>query len=168
MEEDVCWILFMGTYVFPGADASTPINWVVNQLERSGFELHRLENTGVHYARTIEMWHSNWRQNKDAVVQAYNVWWFRLWDVFLAWSTVIARQGTSSCYMMTCHKNTIIDAHSVNNAVALTPTATTGGAAAGAAEMSTGKGAPMLLSPNRAELNRTELFIGDKPVAFQQ
>ena len=37
--EDIVWILFMGKYIFPGADASTAINFVVNQLERSGMSI---------------------------------------------------------------------------------------------------------------------------------
>mmetsp|Transcript_3051 Transcript_3051/g.2578 ORF Transcript_3051/g.2578 Transcript_3051/m.2578 type:complete len:496 (+) Transcript_3051:150-1637(+) len=138
--EDIVWILFMGKYVFPGADASTAINFVVNQLERAGFEIHRLENCGAHYARTIEMWHDNWVSNKDDVVKAYNVWWYRLWDVFLAWSTMIARQGTSAVYMMTCHKNMLNDAHSIN----------------------------VKDKSNDELLNRTKRFIGDKPIAYQQ
>jgi len=137
--EDVCWILFMGKYIFPGADASTPINFVVNQLERSGFELHRLENCGVHYARTIEMWHDNWVDNRKEVVSKYSEWWYRMWAVFLAWSTMIARQGTSTVYMMVCNKNMLADGHSV-----------------------------ALKDGSQPKLNRTKLFIGDKPIAYQQ
>jgi len=137
--EDIVWILFMGKYIFPGADASTPINFVVQQLERSGFELHRLENCGAHYARTIEMWHDNWVANKAEVVATYKTWWFRMWDVFLAWSTMIARQGTSSVYMMVCHKNMTADAHSIAVADGSAP-----------------------------KLNRTQRFIGEKPIAYQQ
>merc|ERR1712228_940343 len=88
-------------------------SWVIGQLERAGFEVHRVENCGVHYARTIEMWHDNWVSNKEAVTKKYTTWWYRMWDVFLAWSTMIARQGSSSVFMMTCHKNMICDAHSV-------------------------------------------------------
>lgn len=137
--EDVVWILFMGKYVFPGADASTAINFVVNQLERSGFELHRLENCGAHYARTIEQWHDNWVGNKAEVIKAYKVRWYRLWDVFLAWSTMIARQGTSTVYMMTCHKNMLADGHSIS-----------------------------VKDNSQPKLNRTKMFIGNKPVAYQQ
>eukprot|EP01084_Bolivina_argentea_P009169 17146_1 len=137
--EDLVWILFMGKYIFPGADASTPNSWVINQLERSGFEVHRIENCGVHYARTIEMWHDNWVSNKKKIVKAYTVWWYRLWDVFLSWSCMIARQGTSSVYMMTCHKNLLNDQHSIN-----------------------------LKDQSQLKLNRTKLFIGDKPIAYQQ
>jgi len=137
--EDIVWILFMGKYIFPGADASTAINFIVNQLERSGFELHRLENCGAHYARTIEMWHDNWVSNKDKVISSYNKWWYRMWDVFLAWSTMIARQGTSSVYMMVCHKNMLADGHSI-----------------------------AVKDDSQPKLNRTKLFIGDKPLAYQQ
>jgi len=137
--EDVVWILFMGKYVFPGADASTAINFVVNQLERSGFEIHRLENCGAHYARTIEMWHDNWVSNKVEVTKKYKTRWYRLWDVFLAWSTMIARQGSSSVYMMTCHKNMLTDGHSMS-----------------------------VKDGSMPKLDRTKLFIGDKPVAYQQ
>lgn len=86
------------------------------------------------------MWHDNWVSNKEAVIKAYNTWWYRLWDVFLAWSTMIARQGTSAVYMMTCHKNMINDAHSIN----------------------------VKDKSNEELLNRTKRFIGDKPIAYQQ
>ncbi|KAJ1336631.1 hypothetical protein BSLG_007413 [Batrachochytrium salamandrivorans] len=37
--EDLMWGLFMAKYVFPGADASMPLNWVIEQVERAGFEV---------------------------------------------------------------------------------------------------------------------------------
>ena len=37
--EDVQWGLFMSKYIFPGADASTPLNWYIRQLELAGFEV---------------------------------------------------------------------------------------------------------------------------------
>lgn len=89
--EDLVWGLFMDRYIFPGADASCPLYWVVNQLERSAFEVHRVENCGVHYGITIHKWYQNWQSNKKKVVQKYGMWWFRLWEIFLAWSTIIAR-----------------------------------------------------------------------------
>ena len=46
--EDVVWILFMGKYIFPGADASTAINFVVNQLERSGITHHNISLHMIH------------------------------------------------------------------------------------------------------------------------
>eukprot|EP00494_Astrolonche_serrata_P022960 UN23217 len=34
--EDLIWGVFMGKYIFPGADASCPLYWDINQLERGG------------------------------------------------------------------------------------------------------------------------------------
>ena len=35
----------------------------------------------------------------------YGLRWFRKWEIFLAWSTIIAGQGSATCYQLTCHKN---------------------------------------------------------------
>ena len=40
--EDLCWGLFMSKYIFPGADARTPLGWTVTSLEGGGFELFLL------------------------------------------------------------------------------------------------------------------------------
>eukprot|EP00730_Choanoeca_flexa_P010856 TRINITY_DN21311_c0_g1_i1.p1 TRINITY_DN21311_c0_g1~~TRINITY_DN21311_c0_g1_i1.p1 ORF type:complete len:468 (+),score=73.78 TRINITY_DN21311_c0_g1_i1:60-1463(+) len=111
--EDLVWGLFMGKYIFPGADASCPLAFPVSQLERAGFEVHRVENTGVHYALTIKAWYYNWIGNQDAIVAKYGEWWYRLWVVFLAWSTCIAFQGSSTVFMITATKNHRLDARSV-------------------------------------------------------
>ena len=48
--EDFTWGMFMSKYVFPGADASMPLSFVCNNLERAGFEIHSVENIGIHYS----------------------------------------------------------------------------------------------------------------------
>lgn len=111
--EDLVWGLFMGKYIFPGADASCPLGWVCNQVERAGFEVHRVENTGVHYALTIKAWYYNWVENKSKVVNKYGEKWWRLWAIFLAWSAIIAFQGTSTVFMITLMKNTKNDKTSI-------------------------------------------------------
>ncbi|KAJ3224915.1 hypothetical protein HK099_007635 [Clydaea vesicula] len=103
--EDLTWGLFMAKYVFPGADASPPLNWVIEQLERAGFEVQNTDTIGVHYSATIYRWYLNWMKNKDRMIEKYGVVWFRRWEVFLAWSTVVARQGSATCYQIVCHKN---------------------------------------------------------------
>lgn len=103
--EDLIWGLFMGTYIFPAADASCPLGFVVTQCERAGYEVHRVENCGVHYALTINHWYNNWVENKDKVINKYGQWWYRLWIIFLAWSTIIASQGSSTVFLITLHKN---------------------------------------------------------------
>ena len=38
----------MNKYVFPGADASCALNWVINRLESAGFEVKSVDVLGVH------------------------------------------------------------------------------------------------------------------------
>jgi cyclopropane fatty-acyl-phospholipid synthase-like methyltransferase len=103
--EDFTWGMFMSKYVFPGADASMPLSFVCNNLERAGFEIHSVENIGIHYSLTIERWYRNWLRNRDAVVQSYGERWFRLWEIFLAWSVVVSERGGSTAFQLVCNKN---------------------------------------------------------------
>lgn len=103
--EDLMWGLFMAKYVFPGADASCPLNWVIEQMERAGFEVQSSETLGLHYSTTIYRWYANWMKNKELVIEKYGVRWFRIWEFFLAYSTIIARQGSATVYQIVAHKN---------------------------------------------------------------
>lgn len=103
--EDLIWGLFMNKYIFPGADASTPLDFVISKLEATGFETVSVDNIGVHYSATLWRWYRNWIGNKDAVISKYGVKWFRTWEYFLASSTIISRQGSASCYQIVLRKN---------------------------------------------------------------
>ncbi|KAJ2634842.1 hypothetical protein GGF40_003957 [Coemansia sp. RSA 1286] len=103
--EDFSWGLFMAKYIFPGADASCPLNWVVAQLESAGFEVRSTSTIGVHYSVTLGRWYENWMRNKEQILASYGKRWFRIWEIFLAWSIIIARQGSSTCYQILAHKN---------------------------------------------------------------
>ncbi|CAF9926106.1 MAG: Sphingolipid C9-methyltransferase 2 [Heterodermia speciosa] len=72
--EDLIWGLFMNKYIFPGADASTPLGWFVDKFEGAGFEVKGIDTIGI-------------------------------WEYFLAYSTIISRQGSASCYQITMVKN---------------------------------------------------------------
>lgn len=76
--EDLIWGLFMNKYVFPGADASTPLGFVIDKLEGAGFEVKSIDNVGVHYSATLWRWYRNWTANKDKVVGKYGNRWFRV------------------------------------------------------------------------------------------
>jgi cyclopropane fatty-acyl-phospholipid synthase-like methyltransferase len=103
--EDLVWGLFMAKYIVPGADASCPLAFVVSHAERAGFEVHRVENCGVHYSATIHKWYENWKGNREAIVAKYGERWFRMWMMFLAWSVLIGGQGSSTVFMITLTKN---------------------------------------------------------------
>lgn len=64
----------------------------MNQLEAAGFEVHHIQNVGIHYSITLKQWYDNWLGNKDLIIAKYGVWYFRLWVVFLGWSSIIASQ----------------------------------------------------------------------------
>jgi hypothetical protein len=64
-----------------------------------------VENCGVHYAATIHKWYDNWKGNREAIVAKYGERWYRMWMMFLAWSTMIGGQGSSTVFMITLTKN---------------------------------------------------------------
>jgi len=103
--EDLVWGLFMNEYIFSGADASMPLNWDLQRIEKVGFEVHSVENIGNHYSITINRWYDNWLSNKEKVLEKYGERIFRIYEIFLAWSVIIARQGSSTAYQIVCHKN---------------------------------------------------------------
>ncbi|KAL7274685.1 hypothetical protein RUND412_002407 [Rhizina undulata] len=103
--EDLIWGLFMNKYVFPGADASTPLGWFVDSLEAAGFEVKSIDTIGVHYSATLWRWYRNWMGNREKVEAKYGARWFRVWEYFLAYSTIASRQGSATCYQIVLHKN---------------------------------------------------------------
>lgn len=105
----------MNKYIFPGADASTPLGWFVDSLESAGFEVKSIDTIGVHYSATLWRWYRNWMSNKSEITAKYgerdqpscnlaNYRWFRIWEYFLAYSTITSRQGGASCYQIVLHK----------------------------------------------------------------
>lgn len=105
--EDFLWGFFMDTYIFPGADASLPLMFPVGELESAGFEVQSVETVGVHYSETIKQWYYNWvrPEVRKEMSMKYGVRLYKVWEIFLAWSTIIARQGNSTCYQIVAHKN---------------------------------------------------------------
>ena len=61
----------MNKYIFPGADASASLGWVVNHLEGCGWEVKNIDVFGVHYSATIWRWYKNWLAHKDDVIANY-------------------------------------------------------------------------------------------------
>merc|ERR1719181_752314 len=117
--QDTQWGLFMSRYIFPGADASTPLYWYVKQLELAGFEVHSVETVGRHYSWTLKAWYDYWLANrKKPELKKYSELDMpefgisskgslnRLWEIFLAWSTIASGIGSATCYQIVCHKNT--------------------------------------------------------------
>ncbi|CAB9500755.1 Sphingolipid C9-methyltransferase [Seminavis robusta] len=119
--EDLVWGLFMGEHVFPGADASCPLGWVSDQLEKAGFEIQRVHNMGSHYSRTLAHWLDNWRSNEEKIIAKYGDKAYRRWEVFLAWSVRVARQGSSTLFMFTLTKADVMDERRIESQAHLVP-----------------------------------------------
>ncbi|KAN0060622.1 hypothetical protein ACQY0O_007280 [Thecaphora frezii] len=99
------WGIFMNRDVFPGADASLSLGWVVTQLEKAGFEIRSVDVAGVHYSATILRWARNWESNRDKVIAKYGEEMYRRWSHFLWSSVIVAREGDSSVFQFVLHKN---------------------------------------------------------------
>jgi len=103
--EDIVWGMFMDQHVFPGADASCPMGWVVTKLEQAGFEVQNVHNLGNHYSKTLFHWQQLWESKQTDVVKVYGERSWRRWRVFLAWSVRIARRGGSTVQFITATKS---------------------------------------------------------------
>ncbi|EHK99838.1 putative fatty acid methyltransferase [Glarea lozoyensis 74030] len=103
--EDLTWGLFMNKYIFPGADASCPLNNYISACEGAGWEVKGIDTIGVHYSATLWRWYRNWMGNGDKVKAKYGERWYRIWTFFLAYSTIISRQGSATCYQIVLVKN---------------------------------------------------------------
>lgn len=47
--------LFMAKYIFPGADASMPLGWVVSRLEETGWEVQQVDTIGTHCKQRLRL-----------------------------------------------------------------------------------------------------------------
>lgn len=103
--EDLMWGLFMNKYIFPGADAALPLSSMLKVAEKVGWEVQGVENISQHYVQTLRLWRSNWVSNKDKVVAQHGERWYRIWQFFLAWSQIVAEQGSAACFQVVMNKN---------------------------------------------------------------
>merc|ERR1719446_1590148 len=69
--QDIVWGMFMDEHVFPGAEASCPMGWVITHLEQAGFEVQNVHNLGNHYSKTLHHWQQVWEAKKDSIVRTY-------------------------------------------------------------------------------------------------
>lgn len=114
--QDIAWGLFMSKYIFPGADASTPLHWYVKMCECAGFEVESVDTIGrPHYSWTLHKWYDNWMSKREDILagdidaispHSRGVHMFRLQEFFLAWSVIASAEGSASCYQITMRKNT--------------------------------------------------------------
>ncbi|PVH97491.1 S-adenosyl-L-methionine-dependent methyltransferase [Periconia macrospinosa] len=103
--EDFIWGCFLNKHIFRGADASTPLWNYTRSLEMAGFEVKSVDTVGVHYSGTLWRWYKNWVSNQKTVEAKFGARWYRIWHLFLAWSTIASRQGSATCFQIVVVKN---------------------------------------------------------------
>jgi cyclopropane fatty-acyl-phospholipid synthase-like methyltransferase len=103
--EDLMWGLFMNKHIFPGADAALPLSSMLKVAEKSGWEVQGVENVSRHYGHTLRLWRANWESHRTRVVAEHGERWFRIWQFFLAWSQIVAEQGSAACFQVVMNKN---------------------------------------------------------------
>jgi cyclopropane fatty-acyl-phospholipid synthase-like methyltransferase len=103
--EDLMWGLFINKHILPGADAGLPLSSMLKVAEKAGWEVRGVENVGLQYAQTLRLWLANWEARRERIVAQHGERWFRTWQFFLAWSQLVAEQGSAACFQVVLNKN---------------------------------------------------------------
>ena len=69
-------------YIFPGGYVPS-LRETVNLLPEYDFHLLHAESLRLHYAQTLDIWHSNYMQHWDEVEKKYGRRFARMWDLYL-------------------------------------------------------------------------------------
>jgi cyclopropane fatty-acyl-phospholipid synthase-like methyltransferase len=102
---ELSWGMFMEQHVFPGADSSTPLGWILTHLERAGFEVQAAHNMGISYGRTLQAWQNVWESKHEEISKVYGEVAYRRWHVFLSWCAHGIRWGPSTVNFITATKS---------------------------------------------------------------
>ncbi|HKO90084.1 MAG TPA: class I SAM-dependent methyltransferase [Polyangiaceae bacterium] len=103
--EDLMWGLFINKHILPGADAALPLSSMLKVAEKAGWEVRGVENVSQQYVRTLELWRTNWEARRERVVAEHGERAFRVWQFFLAWSQIVAEQGSAACFQVVLNRN---------------------------------------------------------------
>lgn len=77
---------FIQRYIFPGG-ALPSVNKMLAIVSRdTDLNLHHLEDFGLHYARTLRLWHDNFKRAHSNLQQlGYDITFMRLWEFYLCY-----------------------------------------------------------------------------------
>ncbi|MGY2258222.1 class I SAM-dependent methyltransferase [Pseudomonas sp. SDO55104_S430] len=77
---------FIQRYIFPGG-ALPSVSAMLNTISRdTDLNLHHMEDFGLHYARTLRMWHDNLRRSRHNLeALGYDQTFYRLWKFYLCY-----------------------------------------------------------------------------------
>jgi cyclopropane-fatty-acyl-phospholipid synthase len=77
---------FIQRYIFPGG-ALPSVNRMLEVIsEDTDMNLHHMEDFGLHYARTLKLWHNNFKRAHTPLQQlGYDNYFMRLWEFYLCY-----------------------------------------------------------------------------------
>nr|WP_313408652.1 cyclopropane-fatty-acyl-phospholipid synthase family protein [Pseudomonas sp.] len=77
---------FIQRYIFPGGALPSMQKMLDVVTRHTDFNLHHMEDFGLHYARTLRLWHENLRQARQRLEQlGYDDYFYRLWEFYLCY-----------------------------------------------------------------------------------
>lgn len=79
-------------YIFPGGYIPA-MSEVLSGLAKHDLRLFDLENIGIHYAKTLDVWLERFEAHKPEVIKLYDEKFYRMWSLYLAGSASGFRYG---------------------------------------------------------------------------
>ena len=77
---------FIQRYIFPGGALPSLHTMLQIVTERTDMNLHHMEDFGLHYAKTLRIWHDNLQQTRHKLEQlGYDDYFYRLWEFYLCY-----------------------------------------------------------------------------------
>jgi cyclopropane-fatty-acyl-phospholipid synthase len=77
---------FIQRYIFPGGALPSMQKMLQIIGDQTDMNLHHMEDFGLHYARTLQLWHENFRQAHARLQQlGYDEQFYRLWEFYLCY-----------------------------------------------------------------------------------
>jgi cyclopropane-fatty-acyl-phospholipid synthase len=77
---------FIQRYIFPGGALPSVHRMLQVVNAETDMNLHHMEDFGLHYARTLRLWHDNLRQARHRLEQlGYDEYFYRLWEFYLCY-----------------------------------------------------------------------------------
>jgi len=73
-------------YIFPGAELASVSEIMLSLGRATALNLHHLEDIGLHYARTLQLWRASFLAHLEEIrSQEFDETFLRMWDYYLAY-----------------------------------------------------------------------------------
>ncbi|OGT29117.1 MAG: cyclopropane-fatty-acyl-phospholipid synthase [Gammaproteobacteria bacterium RBG_16_51_14] len=101
---------WIGKRIFPGAYPPS-LSQMMRVFEPWSFSILDIENLRLHYAKTLEIWHTRFENNADKFRSHYDEPFIRAWRLYLVGSMVAFHTGTMQLFqvLFTKQHNNVLD-----------------------------------------------------------